>query len=410
MKSVGKILVLLGGFIWAIQYLFPEHNPLYVNFYAESIGVVGFVLIAAGAVFLSDDFSFPGGWTLVLAAVGALIVVQYFSGILVMSTFMWIGLYYVMIFWAAIVVGFNWRAIFLNNAQELHALMGMFVFSALLSACVAMLQWGCVDLHGIPVLGRYGTCNVVGEMGQRNQLATFMMVAFWITFFFELLRAKKSGYEKLFFISLELILLVAIALTASKTAVLSFLVCVAILSLKRKVIHGVGHVFYFLVCYLAVFFASPYVRPWIAGVAGESVSSHSAVSRWDMYRQVLSGLMSHPWMGYGFLGTFAAHNNGATVYYSMYSGFFSHNFLIDWVVWFGIPVGSFMIFLFVEWVRKILLSTKSEVIFFFVTICPVLIHSLLEYPFAYVHFLIILGVGFGCVQKMLNGGECAWNK
>jgi hypothetical protein len=80
----------------------------------------------------------------------------------------------------------------------------------------------------------------------------------------------------------------------------------------------------------------------------------------------------------------------------------SHSFPLDLLIWNGLPLGMLFIGALVWWWVKQLLNINSSVQWVLLSVVGVVfVHSMFEYPFEYLYFLIPVGLLMGALQAWM---------
>lgn len=121
-----------------------------------------------------------------------------------------------------------------------------------------------------------------------------------------------------------------------------------------------------------------------------------------LWSQLLRAVMEQPWLGWGFgqvaVAQYAvAPFSPASYFFSEYS----HNILLDWCIWFGIPAAlaaaGVVVWIWSAAVRRV----QGRHATFVLTVAGVLFfHAALEYPLAYFYFLFPFCLALGGVDAI----------
>lgn len=273
--------------------------------------------------------------------------------------------------------------------------------SAFLSVVLALVQtfdvWDSFPwINRMAQLRRPG-----GNLGQPNQLATLLLMGLAsLVFLFE---TKKLG--RLASVLLALSLLVGLAITESRTGILSFFVLAIWWFAKRKTINfklspwlvmlaGTGFLF--------LFWRWPVLMDEIlqSGDIGAKVNTGLG-GRWLVWPQLFEAIWQRPWFGWGFGQVSTAHNAVVDGYASSEPFTYAHNILLDFVLGVGIPVAVLFGVMSMVWLWRRLKSARTLVPWYCLAIVlPVAMHSLLEFPFAYAYFLLPVMFSLGALEGL----------
>jgi hypothetical protein len=144
---------------------------------------------------------------------------------------------------------------------------------------------------------------------------------------------------------------------------------------------------------------------WMLGGDGIA-NSFSAVSgnlRFLLWEQIWSSLLNQPWLGWGWGQLPAALNSVATEYEISAPFTYSHNIIFDILVGFGLPLGIGLTG-FLGWsALGAAFRVKDAVSVAAIgMMLPTLIHSMLEFPYAYAYFFVPVLLLAGCVAQACN--------
>ena len=134
---------------------------------------------------------------------------------------------------------------------------------------------------------------------------------------------------------------------------------------------------------------------------GDSRSMNVAVdsARPIIWRQILSGISAAPWVGYGWNQTPTAHAAGSIAVLGSLTFSYAHNIVLDLLAWNGIPLGLLLTGLCGWWfASRIYRIHQVNAVYAMAALLPVLVHSMVEYPFAYSYFLLTAGLMIGIVE------------
>ena len=242
----------------------------------------------------------------------------------------------------------------------------------------------------LPLIGNRPYSN----FGQPNQLGTFYV--FSVVGVILLFEYKKIKLIELIF--LTLLISCGIALTASRTALLSiilvFLLCGAFD--RDRIRHGS----YFLFVLLGVF--TFYCFFSIFSLSREMVGQDVSSGRFDLWNMMFEASRQKIWGGWGFDNAL----NASFDFVDFYPGWYhqaiaqTHNLFFDFIIWFGFPIGVGLFSLFLYSVFDVFIKNKnSNKILIFYGAMPFLVHSMLEYPLHYFYMLILFSLTMGCLYN-----------
>lgn len=119
-----------------------------------------------------------------------------------------------------------------------------------------------------------------------------------------------------------------------------------------------------------------------------------------MWTQLIDAALREPWLGYGF------HNVSEAIvlvsaYYpeSVYTEY-AHNLFLDFIIWFGIPIGGLISLGLLYWLYTRLRNCHTPEQWLGLAIILVFgVHSMLELPHAYSYFLVPVAIMAGVVDR-----------
>lgn len=291
-----------------------------------------------------------------------------------------------------------------NAGQALSAMAFAFVLGAFASSIAAFVQvfdlWTHLDLiNRMSQLRRPG-----GNMGQPNHLATLLLMGMVSLLF--LYESKKI--MALPSVLILFVFCMALALTESRTGVLSFLVLSIWWFAKNKKINfnisrwvvvasGTGYL-----CFL-------WIWPSIFSFIQQNFDTSAQVDtkggmRLVVWPQLLEAVSLHPWLGWG-LGQVPKAHNAVLHAYPLSDPFsYSHNVLLDLALGVGVPLAALLVFGLAIWLwRRIKTANQLPAWYCIAVALPVAMHSMLEFPFAYAYFVAPVMFAFGVLEGLAGG-------
>lgn len=391
---MGLALVLIGA-----SYLSADHYRPWVNFHAEAVAIAGAFVGGAALIVQRSSFYVPRFWLLWVGCAGAVALLQW-----------WVvpGIYLgdiviALIFFGALTcaVAIGWHVG--QSPTPLSGLaFGALALAASLSAFVGILQWlSLSEILGVfAVHIDYGE-RAMGNVAQPNQLGTLLLMGLCANAYF----FDRHHFSRWTFGLLASVFTLALALTQSRTALLgatalaifAFSPGVAPLRIRRQ----------WVVCWALIFWLmfllAPAINDWLMIGGGRNVPLTSSNSRDIIWKQVGYAILQNPWVGYGWNRTATAHMASAAALPGELTFTYAHNAVLDFLAWYGVPIGlglmGSMTYWF--WSRWRKLNTPQG-IFAFAALIPFVLHSLLEFPFAYGYFLVTAGVLVGMVEAAVR--------
>jgi O-antigen ligase len=396
------------GSILAMGWLQPMHILPWVSFHSEAFAFVG--VSVAGAHYLLTRK--PGQvvklpplamlatlLSLVLIAQFAFGKIYYFGDLAVYLAYLWAAV-------LAMVLGFN------DDRTEgiLYSLSLCILLAGLATVLVLLLQaFGAnIDSEYVnPMPAR----RPGGNMGQANHAATLVVMAIASATYLK----TRNVLSSLLAAILLVLLVAGLAMTESRTGLLSFLVvsvCFAVLywrSRQRANLVGLGVLVG--VQQLLWWLWPPFLlKVWnqeVAGVAQiNSLSAMAGNLRLTMWREIWDAVVMEPWFGWGW-GQLPKALNAVSDKYAVSAPFtYSHNVILDMAIGFGIPTALLLVVAGIYLGCRCLRSSDIPAVFFGVClVVPIGIHSFLEFPYAYAYFSIPACLLLGQIQRQLQMTE-----
>lgn len=310
-----------------------------------------------------------------------------------------IAFLYIYFFFISICLGWNF-----SFSLEKYAFFSIFV--AIFCIGILLAQWIGIDLDKMYFRELAPGARVYANMGQPNHLATVLVWSGVLSIF---LNSEKKLSDNLTIVFLVLVAF-SQSLTQSRTSFLSLLIAffVAFFLFKKSgrsvPIRKLG---FWLACVLFFSAMLPLLQE-VLGMRAERSLYEMGVgtSRTAHWLSMLDAVAKKSLFGYGWLHAAEAHITG-TGYAIKESIFqYSHNLILDAALWAGIPFGIIIFFgisLGVVSCLKNSISTSQK--YSFLLIVVFLVHSMLEFPYAYLHLLIPAGIFVGYCCKKNNSNE-----
>ena len=416
MRSIFISLGLIGLFLgWNL----PNHYPLWTTFHGELIAAAGACLLFVGTLCSQVSFSMrlepPRTRSIINQArlplpaaarawllVGVLPPLQYLAGTLDFYGDALLGFLYALSVAMSLYIGYLWAAQ-AGSAKVLRALFLTVLWAGLAAGGVAFWQW-----MRLPTVGWWAMelieSRPYGNFAQPNLFGLFMVmgvVAATALFEMRVLQHRLSYYLVLMFFG------GALLVSESRASALAMLsVAVFWFITNRRVPTRLR--WYEVVAALAL--------GW--GVSRSLVSIETALylkatlarvtlevgPRGAIWLQFLAAIRAHPWAGYGFgqgvaaLREVAAHTGPArnTIY--------AHNFVLDLMVWVGVPLGLILTAALsrwmLGWLRKVdRAESMAQGHWVFAFWLALAVQSLLEFPYAHTFFLLPAALLAGAITQ-----------
>lgn len=391
----------LGLLFFTLAWFSADHYPPWLNFHAEMLAFVGLFGLLACVLLRSPIPVVMPRANLWIALTALLPWLQYATGISLFAGDALLSSLYLCGLLAAVVVGYAFgRAEDEQLPLGLTGLMHCLWFAAMGSAAIGLAQWlNLQDSLGNYVVQTEIGARAMGNLGQPNQLATLLlmgMAAF--TYVYEQRAINRFAF--LFGIAFMTGVLV---LTQSRAGMLSVLAVSGFLIWKKRTVKlrvSTKAVAWWVVC----FFIGTLLLPWLSevlllGDVRRVISIEAVGLRWRIWQQVTYAVLQSPWLGYGWNQTPTAHAAGAIAFPGTITYSNAHNFVLDLLVWNGIPLGLLLSGAIACWFfARIRDTSRPHAVLAMACLLSFAVHSMLEFPFAYAYFLVAAGFMAGVVE------------
>jgi len=382
-----------------LSWLATEHFLPWVSWHGEVLSFLAVFFLAwtglrgylAGPRAQAIRIPWPA---LPFALFGLLALIQLATGVMTFWGDVVVVWCYATLCIASLTIGFNlgWsRADARNGSQawDATALLALaFVVGSVASVVVAFAQVFELWEHSawiarMPDLRRPGA-----NLGQPNQLATLLVIGVASTAFLHV-AGKLTGRTT----ALVLVLLCAgLAATESRSGVLALVGLLLWWQLKRAVVASqvprwAGPAL--AAVFIAMFIGWPHLLNALQLLQGPAENRFGQGDiRLTMWSQLLQSVALRPWWGWGIGEVAEAHNAVAHVKAASNPLSYSHNLLIDWAVWMGLPIASALVCISVVWFWRRAKTTDGPIAWYCLAVLiPLAAHSMVEFPYAYAYFL-----------------------
>ncbi|WP_286740353.1 MULTISPECIES: O-antigen ligase family protein [Acinetobacter] len=267
-----------------------------------------------------------------------------------------------------------------KNKEHIILILKTIIFLCLINSIIILFQY--FNINSIFILEHTGTKRFYGNIGQPNHLSTLFMMG--IVSSILLYNKKIIKIQLLYIISIYLILFVF--LTGSRTGVLALL-SLAFLGFIFRTKQSIKFSMTFFGTLILIYFLSNYLFSKNSRNSVKNLNETINDSRLALWSDSISSILANPWVGYGINGVRTSRLFGNLNFKTPYVS--SHNLFLDLFLWFGVIGGIILSFyLIIFFIKVIKDKTYGYEILLFLT--PFIIHSLLEYPFRYLYFLIFV--------------------
>lgn len=401
------IATTLAGCILVLSWLIPVRFLPWTSFYSEALAATAAITLALSLIWpLSKPAVHAPRWATGFLALALIPLLQFGNDVGAFLADPVLACLYLAV-WVLVM----WTGT--TSASAVHA-----------PPITELLSWVCV-VGSIGLVGSawsqwLGSSNssewlaeaapfvrVSSNLGQANHFATIC--------FFGLLAAgylragAKIGDATLTITALWLVS--GMALAQSRTTwVAAFVLLAWALARRRSFGAALGlspAVAAFAVAVYAAMFAVALWLPEALGLVDAADQGRfDAGTRPTLWAQMLAAIRESPWVGYGWLQGHTAQMVGALEHPGREYSSYAHNLVLDLMVWNGVPIGLAIAGLLGLWYVRTGLRVEGPADAFAFAVVTVLgVHSMLEYPFAYLYFIVPVGLLAG--QLCRPGGPGA---
>lgn len=407
--SLAALFAALGFLAYLAGWLAVNHYPPWVSFHSESLSFAALIAFSIALALRRQALWLDRVTLLVLALLGV-VCIQWAAGQIAYTGEVVVAALYLGGFALAWLLGRN-MATQAGAGEELERwLAAMLLLAAVLSVYIAVLQW--LDLEsGYNNMVASGS-NVVrrpyGNLAQPNQLATLILMGLVMAVYLHQIARLRSWQTYALIVWLSL----GLTMAESRAGWLSAVV-LGVYMLWRGPAAGAGlwgwrSVLAWWGLLLGLWLAWKPVNEALLLTETRPVANivQDQGGRLLMWRQMWAGVEQSPWWGYGWRQTIAGHKAGTAQLSSGQLTDYAHNIALDLTLWLGLPLALLLMGLMAWWLLRAVrrIRTPRELLLIAAAL-PVLVHSLVEYPFTYAYFLFTVAWLFGSVSGLQSPGQ-----
>lgn len=378
-----------------LAWLVPNHYPPWLSFHGESlmfVALLAWTLARAGRGIPQpvDYLSF------VVLSLLLIIGWQWASGLIAYRGDAVVSSLYLLGFWLAWQLGISVAAEPAQRSLALDLFAWLLVVAAACSTYAAVAQWLSQELRfgGLILVSSPGM-RPYGNLAQPNQLASLLLMGIVMAVW--LFHRKRLQLWQ--FVALVSWLSWGLTLAESRAAWLSAWVLGSVLIWRGRSIWPRAS-WQVVITWWSGLILMRAAWPWLQQallLAGPHTGFRSLEvmvqdnGRLPLWHQLLAGIYESPWWGYGWRQTIAGHKAGTAHVGGGQMTDYAHNIILDLALWLGLPLALLFISAAAWWLWRALrrAETPTELLLLGATI-PVMVHSLVEFPFAYAYFLFPL--------------------
>ncbi|WCM88600.1 PglL family O-oligosaccharyltransferase [Acidovorax sp. NCPPB 3576] len=400
MSSLKSLRMILGHAGLLLAWIAPDQVPPWTTYHHEFFMVVGVFLLM------------PWKHLLVFPPRIAILMLLWVICILLQAPMhglsrddMAAGLLFAVLFGMAAQQGAQAASTSLHHdlTYSVRSWCLVILVAAVISAVIGLAQWSGANL-GLWMLESGG--RAYANFGQPNHLATLLVMAIAVLVYLD----GRGSLNRLVLVGIAMLLCCALAVSESRTGALSLaLLCLLLVVFGRRA--GLSKTLWWLLpCFLVfllIYIHLDRIAPWFGGTALRTGIGLNPTGRLEIWKQMLWSLQQEPWLGFGWLRLGASHFAAASVFLSILNIDHAHNLLLDLLLWFGVPLGGLLIVAGGGWCARTVvdalgkkMSTNS--LCCVAIILPIAVHSMLEYPYAYLYFSLSAGFFAGALEAEIG--------
>ncbi|WP_369649322.1 MULTISPECIES: Wzy polymerase domain-containing protein [unclassified Variovorax] len=388
----------------SLAWLLPNHSKPWTSFHSDAwaatiLAVIGLVVIVRAQQVVACQ-----GLVLVVALLLPLPFAQYAFGLIPFAGQAWIASAYIVGFLLALVVGQqwqDWKPVWMGDI--LFLAIGI---ASIVSVAMQLQQWldpgndGTLDIW---VVGSDGS-RPYANMAQANQLATLLLWGL-VACGWGVWRRQLGRIAALI---ASAWLLVGLALTQSRSAVLGLVVLVLaswwwgrLWGAKSVPRYVTGLAVFYVLTLLVL---GPLRRFMMLEAPGSMVQRLGQEMRPELWRMLWHAAWQRPLTGYGWNQVVPAQATVAEQYLALHHPFFqSHNLFLDFILWAGFPLGALLVACVLAWIatawRRVCMPQEA---LYLLLVLVVGVHAMLELPLHYGYFLLPTGLAMGALNANLK--------
>ncbi|WP_116005267.1 MULTISPECIES: PglL family O-oligosaccharyltransferase [unclassified Simplicispira] len=396
-RELKSIMALMGLIAMSLSWLIPNKAYPWLPAWNEGLAFAAILMLWVAAA--ARTWKYPSlhsgiAWPLIVFVVLAVSVawIQYGTGLLVFSGDAFMVSLYLSIYLIAIHVG-SFMARQEEKEEWMTALLFTLVMSAIASIGIALVQWTQTWSLAVFFMESDMGDRPGANLGQINNFSTLCFIALCAS----LCLYSRSRLNIYVMLLAGCFLAFGMAITQSRTGWLQMAFIFAVLIFQKN--DKNRNVFLFV---FAIFVTWYFVVPLMGSKAFitadqnfRDLPMHDV--RITMWSALLEAVSMWPWFGYGWLQTgWAQQATAESVPILRTYMSYSHNFILDLIVWNGWPLAIIFAGLICLWFfRHLVYRGGSSEVFLYCLVAGVFIHGLLEYPLSYAYFLMPAGLVMG---------------
>lgn len=395
----------MGAVLFLAAWLIPNHYPPWVGFHNEAAMFAALLLLCGVAAFNPHSICLPRATVAIFSTLMALIWVQWAIGLIFFSGDALVSSIYLLAICLAWWLGAQTASVSDDFERTFDWAAALMVIAACASSFMAILQWLNLEQEFARFVAEHGSNRPYANLGQPNLLATLLVMG-QVCAYALFVRQRLKAWH---LIAISCLLSVGVIATESRAGLLSAFFVGIFLIVRTKPVWQIGGFrivagWWAMLIVLAIIWRP--VTEFFALQNPREIALSLDHQRITIWKQVIAGLHEAPWLGYGWRQTAVAQTVGAEFVPGDNPIDYAHNAVLDILVWLGLPLGILALTLGAWWLWHTVRNIKNatECLMFSATI-PFLVHSMVEYPFAYAYFLIPVAWIYGVLQAQQTPGR-----
>ncbi|QEW05941.1 PglL family O-oligosaccharyltransferase [Nitrincola iocasae] len=405
LNLISVLIIVMAAIFFVISILLPNHYLPWLAAYQEFSSFFYLILLLLFSVLFLKKLKITSVIVFFIV-LSALPLIQHLFGIIFFIGDAWIVTAYLLFFAISVLVGFNLFHSDIESKKIIVIVSVLFIFVAIISTWISLWQWlmlpGSIWIADMPIGGR-----PFANMGQPNNLATLLCLGLGGVYYLydrKYLNAISCSFLTFFII-------IGIVLTQSRTPWISAFWVFGVFGYFNlrfsQLPDNFRLSFKWVVCWVLIYFllvvSLPFVSDFLMISNIDLLDRAKSMERLEMYLQFFTAIVNGPFWGYGWNQITVAQVNITSAYPVPIPTQYTHNFLLDLLVWNGPFIGSILIVFLGVWFFYLACNVYNKESFFaLISICFVLTHAMLEYPHAYAFFIFPVGILLGGLHSETN--------
>ena len=367
------MVYLIPAIVFFIGIANPLHIPPWNSFHSEFVAAIS--LILALAIFCRNSIIYLKKNNLFF------FIVLIFFSFFVAKNSNHIELFIYLLFcFLSFIFGSNEKKISSESLNVFFLVLGVYVALSLI------VQFLSIENHFQFTPISHSARRAGGSLMQPNHSAIFVAIG--------IVGVINSKIHWIIKSILFFILYAGLGITESRAAILSIIIALLIFLFfkKNRKLIALNFLYLVMAFYCPLIFYDFFYMNQSYESELRSLIKGGRLTTWPI---ILNAIFEKPIFGYGFNNVFYALDSQLIKMKvtSTEAFHYSHNIIMDFCIWFGIPFTAVVSYLFFAKIHK----SFGENDFFLML--PLVVYSLFEYPHAYIYFVIIF---FFLLGRLLN--------